>query len=193
MKITGLVLGAALALGAMAGVANATTIDFSGYSDGTQIGNLYASEGLTFSGATIGTCSGGCPLPNINGNFAYGEGSFTIDFSHVQSDITFQTVSYSSTLAEAYNAQGQLVASVVDNEGYPISGDIDSLVAPGIVSVVFSYDGGYNVPAITNLTFAGVPEPSAWALMLAGVAGIGGMLRQAKKTARARLSAATAA
>jgi hypothetical protein len=82
--------------------------------------------------------------------------AYTINFTTPQSSVSFQTVSFSSTLADAYDNSENLVASVADNEGSSITGQVDTLSGAGITSVVFSYDGGYTGPAITNLMFGGV-------------------------------------
>jgi hypothetical protein len=188
MKQAMLLLGAALAFAAAVGTAHAgtVTVDFSGLTDGQSVGNTYASEGLTFSpDAMVETCSGGCPLPNPDGNFANtgDTTAFTADFAAPQSDITFQSVSFSSTLAQAFNSSNVLVDSVTDDEDFPVSNQINTLSGVGITRVEFSYNGGQVGPAITNLTFdaSAVPEPSTWLLMFAGIGGIGLMLRQAKR------------
>ena len=196
MKATGLVLGAALAFAAAttAAQANTVTVNFSGLPDGSAVGNTYSGLGLTFSpNAVVGTCDTGCPLPNIYGNFVYTtDGSeFTADFATAQDSISFQSVSFSSTLAQAYNASDALVASLDDEQSFPATSAIDTLSGPGITHVTFTYDGGYNGPAVTNLTFnaSAVPEPGIWAMMLAGVAMIGGALRFNRKRGAALATA----
>ena len=181
----------ALAVSAIAATASQAaimTIDFSGFAAGTPIDSTYAADGLVFSGAEFLQCGGGCPAPNpVSGWFAYGitGNTYTAFFTLAQSNISFQTVSNSSTLAQAYNASNTLVASVGDNEGFPISSQLDQLTGSGITHVVFSYNGGANGPAITNLTFnAGtVPEPAAWAMMLCGFAAVGAAMRSRRKVA----------
>lgn len=159
--------------------ASATTIDFSGHSG--LVGSTYTSEGVVFTGdATFGTCGGGCP-PTTN-SFAYGS-DFTATFATTQSDVTFQSVSFSSTLATAYDAMGNVIATVTDDQGFPITDQIDTLAGAGIKYITFVTNGGYNGPAITNLTFDGtsVPEPATWALMLIGVGGLGAAARSRRK------------
>ena len=184
--MTRLALAAALSLSLASGAAKAavTTIDFSGDAIGQPIGDTYASEGLTFSYAIVEQCGLGCPGSNVNGFFAFNPiGSFTTDFAKAQSDISFQTVSFSSTLAQAYNAAGDLVASVSDDETFPVTSQVDQLMGSGITSVVFSAADSSGVAAITDLTFeaSAAPEPATWALMIAGVGLTGLAFRQAKR------------
>ena len=80
-------------------------------------------------------------------------------------------MSRSDITATIYNSSTVVVATLTDEEGFPLSGNVDSLQASGIEYVVFSVNpqGG-----ITNLTFnSAVPEPSTWAMVLLGFAGLG--------------------
>jgi hypothetical protein len=179
-----LIGGAALAFATgITGGANASTvIDFSGHTLGSQIGTTYSALGATFSsGATFAQCGGGCPAPTPNGFFALGS-QFTVDFSSVQTDVSFQTVSFSGVTANAYNASHVLVATVTEIGGNAASNAVDSLIGTGITSVEF-LAAGYPEIGITNLTFnvSAVPEPSTWAMMLLGFAGIGFMAYRRKQ------------
>ncbi len=183
MRKAFLLVAAAASLIAMPAMAS-TTVDFSGYSSGSQIGNTYSSLGLTFSPAYFMQCSGGCPAPDPNGWFAYNDGgSFTAFFSNPQNSISFQGVSFTDTLAQAFDANDNLVASVTEHM-VGVSNQLNQLTGTGIVRVVFSDAGGPGYgPAITNLTFtavAGVPEPAAWALMILGFGVIGGAMRRSR-------------
>jgi opacity protein-like surface antigen len=190
MTLKNLLLTGSIAL-ALAGAASASqaavvTIDFSGHGSGGAIGNTYAAQGVTFSpNAKFGLCTGGCPAPNPDGNFAYvnaygSAGNFSVNFASAQSDVSFQSVSYSSTHAFAYDAVNNLVDEIADDEGFPISEAINHLTGAGITRIDFEYNGGFVAPAITNLTFNGVavPEPATWAMMLTGFFGLGSMLRR---------------
>jgi hypothetical protein len=81
--------------------------------------------------------------------------TFFATFTTPQSSITFQSVSFSSTLAQAFDGS-TLVDSVTDEQAFPANGQVDTLTGPAITSVEFSYNGGYNGPAITNLSFGGL-------------------------------------
>ena len=173
------------------------TIDFSGHTDGSAVGDTYAAEGVTFTDAIFGTCGGGCPTADGSGNFAFSGASadaFSAAFSTAQTSISFQSVSFSSTLATAYNSTGSVVASTSDEQAFPTTDQTDTLTGAGITSVVFSYNGGFNGPAITNLSFeqasvSAAPEPGTWALMIFGVAGLGLTLRRRRGMADEGLSA----
>lgn len=160
-------------------------IDFTGLSNGQSINTTYAPLGLTFSNANVFQCGGGCPLPNVNGSFAYNNGNaFSAFFATAQSNLTFQTVSNSSTFAQAFNASNVLVASIGENQSFPVTNALLSLSGLGIVRVDFSSNGGINGPTLTNLTFdsirGGVPEPASWALMITGFGLVGGAMRRRK-------------
>ena len=163
------------------------TVDFSGHSLGSPIADTYAPLGLTFSDATFAKCSGGCPAPDPNGWFAYGGGAaFTAFFASPQSSVSFQGVSFSDTLAQAFDATNTLVASTVDHQLFPVDDFVRQLTGLGIVRIEFTDAGGDGLgPAITNLTFdattAAVPEPATWAMMLLGFAVAGGALRSRKR------------
>lgn len=191
-----LAVSAALAVSAIStpSLAAQTVVDFSGHGTGGQIGATYNPIGLNFSTAAFYQCGSGCPAPTPNGFFAANGGnSFTAYFTTLQSSISFQTVSFSSTLAQAFDAMNNLVASVSDNQGFPVTNQTDVLNGTGISYVTFSYNGGNNGPAITNLTFdstPAVPEPATWAMMLMGFAGIGASMRRRRRVSTARTQAA---
>ena len=139
-------------------------VDFSGHGTGGQIGATYKSIGLNFSNTAFYQCNSGYPAPTPNGFFAASsEGIFTAYFTALQNSISFQTPFYSSTLAQAFDAMNNLVASASDDEGSPVSNQTNLLNGTGIAHVTFSYNGKINGPGITNLKFdsvSAVPEPA---------------------------------
>jgi len=189
MKINKALLATAAIVSLTAALpANAATtvVDFSGHGTGGQIGNTYAALGLTFENATFAQCGGGCPAPTPNGFFAYNnDNPFTALFASEQTSVSFQGVSNSNTIAQAYNAMNQLVATVVDNQGYPVNNAVRTLSGNGITRVVFS-----GVPGITNLTFnaTAVPEPATWAMMLVGFGMMGASMRYRRRSTKAVLA-----
>jgi hypothetical protein len=179
MSLKRLGLCGSVALSVFAGVANAeiVTVNFSGHTTGDYVGTTYSAIGLTFYYGYFGQCVGGCPPPNINGNFIYSYDYFVAQFSIPQTEVSFQSVSYSSTYAEADDYNFNYIDSTADNETSPVSGDVNTLSGSDIAYVVFYYDDGANGPAITNLTFNAIPEPASWATMLIGAGGVGTALR----------------
>ncbi len=167
------------------------TVDFTGHASGDTIGNTYSPLGLSFEDGQFLQCGGGCPAPDPSGWFAYNGGSaFAVNFATPQSAISFQTVSFTDTLAEAFDAGNSLVGSVTEHQGFPVSELFNSLTGTAFVRVVFSDAGGDGSgPGITNLTFetgsfnGGVPEPATWAMMLAGFGLIGATMRRRQKVA----------
>jgi PEP-CTERM motif len=184
MKIAHMSLAAMLALGAATANAAIVTVDFSGNTQGAAIDATYAPLGLTFTSAQFLQCGGGCPAPTPNGWFAFSNdasNSFTAFFAAAQTSISFQTVSFSSTLAQAFDASNTLVASIAEDQTTPISEAINTLSGVGITKVVFSFNGGLNGPAITNLTFnasTAVPEPGSWVMLIAGFGLVGAAARR---------------
>ncbi len=175
--------GAAFAASlAAAAAASATVIDFEGGTPGTAIGSDYSGLGATFTDAFYQQCGGGCPDP-ATGIFASSvdeTGPFTVTFAQLQSSVSFINVSFSSVTANAYDSGGNLVATVTDSQGFPISGTVDMVNGVGIKYVTFTNaGGGYG---IDDLGFGGgVPEPATWALMLMGIAGMGAAIRGRRK------------
>jgi len=162
----------------------AVLVDFSGHTNNQLIGNTYASIGLTFSGAIFSQCGGGCPPPNPESGWSAVGPSylFSAFFTVPQTDISFQAVSFSSTLARAYDINNNLVASVRDDETFPLSNRVNHLTGTGITSIVFSSGISGWTPGIANLTFNGeVPEPASWAMMVMGFGLVGTLMRRRAK------------
>ncbi len=177
----------AIAAVCLSAAAHAATvvIDFSGTSNGQNVSTLYAPLGVTFSNATASTCGGGCPAPTPFGYFASNSGNaFTAFFAAPQSLISFQTVSFSSTLAQAFSAGNVLLSQAGENNGFPVTNAVLSLSGPGIAYVKFLSNGGVNGPTLTNLSFnalGAVPEPSAWLMMITGFAVVGAAMRRQQR------------
>jgi hypothetical protein len=173
---------AALALLA-AGSAFATTITFEGGTPGAPISTDYLALGATFSNADYAQCGGGCPAP-VNGIFASDptfHGLFDVGFVNLQSSVSFINVSFSDVVASAYDTFGNLISTLEDTQGFPITGAVDTLSGPGISYVQFSWGGGASGYGIDDLTFSGAPEPAVWTMLLLGFAGLGGALRQSRQ------------
>jgi hypothetical protein len=157
--------------------ANPLTLTFEDGTVGNAVGSQYASDGATFTDAYFYQCGGGCPAP-VNGIFVSSDNfadPLTVTFATLQTSVSFVNVSNSYVTADAYNSLGLLVASYTDNG--PFSGNVDDLSGIGIAYVTFVPSGGGPAQfGIDDLTFnAGlaVPEPASFALLLAGLTGIG--------------------
>jgi hypothetical protein len=68
----------------------------------------------------------------------------------------------------------QLVSSSFTELTYQVSGDTLTLNWAGTYAQGLPYTGDYNAV----FTFAGVPEPSTWAMMILGAAGVGAIARR---------------
>ena len=64
---------------------------------------------------------------------------------------------------------------------------------PGTFSIADGFTEGEGTLTISEAAVSAAPEPSAWLLMITGVAGVGLMLRQAKRKLGCRLKDAFAA
>ena len=156
------------------GSGNATVIDASATS-------AYSALGLTFSNAVFKRCGGGCPNPAF-GTFISSpttQQSFAVAFGNAISNFTFSNVSFSAATAQAFDINGNLLASV-DFAAFP---GTFALNVSGIRSVTFS--GGTQF-GVDNFSYEGsalagvVPEPGVWALMILGFGIVGGAMRRRK-------------
>lgn len=167
-------IAAALAASAMAVPASAAVITFEEGTAGTAISGY---DGITFTNGVFAQCGGGCPAPEL-GLFATTGTSaspMTATFAALQSSVSFINVSFSSVLAKAYNANGDLLASLTSTEAFPISGNVLTLSGTGIKYVTF--EGGFGIDNL-SYTIGAVPEPATWAMMISGFGMIGGAMRR---------------
>ena len=156
------------------GSGNATTI-------GASVNSAYSTLGLTFSNAVFHQCGGGCPVPALgtfisSANFI---APFTVAFGNGISNFTFSNVSASGTTAQAFDINGNLLASV-DFSAFP---GTFTLNASGIRSVTFTGGTQFGVDDFSyeGSALAGVvPEPGVWALMILGFGIVGGAMRRRK-------------
>ncbi len=190
MKLTTFAAAGAFAVGLMmASAAGATVIDFESATDGLT--------SLTLSGVTF-TPEGSAHIqvsttPNgTNGIINTDESGSRPDFlASISGGASFVSVDLgdygfdSDTLyLRAYDSLSNLLASTSFDFGTTEGMQTLSVSAAGIDHVVFGGSGvnGSSVYA-DNFTFTGgggnaVPEPSTWALMLAGFGGLGAALRR---------------
>ena len=189
--------GLALASVLMASAANAKVYDFSfTASNGDAVGgklttnasnNVISASGNTYlptldsatccgfvnngftlaggSGAVYTTPSGSYDVDNDYGVDSYG--LFLTTFNGREINI------YADTLADGPGGIDP-TATIYAGQG----------AKPAWVGI-YDTSNGLDKQEFGSLTISAVPEPSTWALMLAGVAGMGLMLRRAKKGAAA--------
>jgi hypothetical protein len=176
---------ASIAAVSLATPASAVFIDFETNDTGgaTTIGSAIAAAdydafGATFSGAFFRQCGGGCPTP-ANGTFVSSSnfvGPFTVTFSTTTNAFSFENVSNSGGLAEAFDASNTLLTST-SFSNFP---GLFTLSASGIKSVRFSTTFQYGVDNF-SYTLNGVPEPASWALMIFGFGAVGAAARRRAK------------
>jgi PEP-CTERM motif len=178
----------------------------SGFSLTTRVTGGLASNPVTVGAATIPM--GDANLSGIDGNF-YGFQTLTADLSHLKArqayDVwvfvarenypTHQGVSITgagtTTFMQLDSSPRQLIvnsnvgSSSEDLSYYALP--IVSNAAGDITIDVENMDDGYGA-AISGIAVMAVPEPSTWAMMLVGFAGLGYAARRKTKRNHAALS-----
>lgn len=193
------VSAALLASTLLFGTANAATINFGSFTAGTVLTNQVA--GLTFS-MSGGPTTATAPIVgygyfdavlslNNSGNFGSGTDGYptgatvTIDFASAVSGVSFTFNNYGNntgndSIYQAFDAANALISSgsLANVNGFSLV----NVAGSGIKSLVISNGsgGGYNwVYGVGELTYnGGVPEPAAWAMMLAGFGLVGAAMRR---------------
>lgn len=125
---------------------------------------------------------GNAGYPNFN---AIGEGAFSLTFSSGQSQFGFQLVGGDggSAFISFYRADGSLISALqVDNlandfYGFSREGGVQDIVG---ITIYNNDGGGIGFDNLKHDVKSAVPEPGTWALMLAGLAGVGGLARRRK-------------
>lgn len=181
------------------GTANAATINFGSFTAGTVLTNQVA--GLTFS-MSGGPTTATAPIVgygyfdavlslNNSGNFGSGTDGYptgaavTIDFASSVSGVSFTFNNYGNntgndSIYQAFDAANALISSgsLANVNGFSLV----NVAGSGIKSLVISNGsgGGYNwVYGVGELSYnGGVPEPAAWAMMLAGFGLVGAAMRR---------------
>lgn len=193
------------ALLALPSAANAAVVvlDFEGIGDFNPVGNFYAPD-YTFSADTLALVdadAGGSGnfanepskdtvmfFLNSNNAVLNATNGFTTGFSFFYSSSTAATVN----VYDGANATGNILASInlaaqgFDNcVGDPGGSFCNwSPIGVSFSGTAFSIDfgGTANQTGYDNITFGsanpGVPEPAAWAMMLAGFGLVGGAMRR---------------
>ena len=164
------VVAAGLAAFVAAGSARASSYDFSYTAAGGPSGVEFGSGEITLSNTEtngafqVTAISGQANLSEITGLSPYAAADNEVFASPPPVDlggISFATASGIDYNFYSYNNGFYVLSSAVDSIGYPANGS-----------------------PVTSLTFtptSAVPEPATWLLMIAGIGGIGLILRRAKK------------
>ena len=182
-------LSTAIAAAALftAGSAQAYTIDFDSFGSGTSYsegGATITAGGEVFSGnttpnGTLGILAGGSPRAEFLATFAGTTGFVSVDLGDYNSDADL-------LFLEAFDSSSALLGSttlLIDSSDSVMH--TLSVTFAGIASARF----GARAPSLNgnsiyadNLTFSlgggGVPEPSAWALLIIGFGLVGGAMRR---------------
>lgn len=182
---------------ASAGSASAATINFDSVASGTVITNQFAPA--TFSsiaGSQILTTAQnlGSTLPNFicsgRGGAINCTDAVFVDFSIAVSNLKFVVVGDNNNgLAGAISIfNGATLLGTQNmigdgNSGTPFSVDLSGFGSLTRIELTTIDVAGLGYDDFTFDVGAGaVPEPTTWAMMLAGFGAIGGMLRRRKKT-----------
>jgi hypothetical protein len=197
-------LGALAIVAGSVGIANATVYDFSytffddGQASGSTAGNGSVVSG-SFDGAgpitditnitNITMSLNGTPMTGAFYAWSYNPppnspgfpGNFTPGTAHVSSDPTKNDFLFTNaqTISDAPGNYFYIIQPW-DNGGPGSTTIATQLVNNGVT--IDAYNGQY-IPANWSLT-AAVPEPSTWAMMLLGFAGVGFMAYRRKNSAR---------
>lgn len=144
-------------------------------------------------GETIKITATGTVVPSVGG-LPTGPSGYVGDTSDISDSLSTGFANYEDSsafaLAGAYtDAAGNVIS---DNQVFKI-GASDILTAPsGAARLYFGLPDAYSFNGSSGfyadnsgslqVSVSGVPEPSSWALMIAGLGLIGGMLRSRRKT-----------
>jgi hypothetical protein len=179
------------------GAAHATTIDFSGLANGTAVTNQYPGVVFSLQG---GPDSSGPPTTNNFSGEALSNSTnpdyptasiLNVAFSGPVSGLSFTFNNYDNsggsapTTFTAFNASDAVVSTGSLQFVNDFS-QVNAVAGSGIVDLQFNNNNGGNswYFAVQELTYtssvSAVPEPSTWAMMLLGFAGLGFMAYRRK-------------
>jgi hypothetical protein len=165
-------VAASVAAAMLAGASGASAAQFTNWSPVNADGSFSGNFGDTGISTPTFTDAFNFTLPT-------GMSSFTVNSTftdNIANNIDFTSVTYDGT---AFNivSTGQNEFQVLNGVGVT-SGGVQHLVVSGTSGGSGSYDG---VISFSRLT--AVPEPTAWALMIMGFGGVGGVVRSRRRQA----------
>jgi hypothetical protein len=145
-------------------------------------GNVFVADAATSPNVTVWS-QALTVAPNTN--YAFSFDAAEISNACCSNAVFVPTVNGASGTALTLDGAWQTNAAFIWNSGSNTS---------AVLSLTDTNTSGpYNDFVLTNLSFtSSAPEPAAWALMIAGVAGVGFMLRRAKPALGLRRSRALA-
>ena len=190
---------APVALGSGAFLPADTLVDFNLASNEVAVGALYSGSGVTFSGALLGmTNSGDTNLFPGNGggviasNWNYSQGahtglSFTASFASLMSRVGFHLENWPNQTAtvELFAGATSLGTLALANTS-SLTAEFRGIgEASGFDKMVFTNTADTNgFFAVDDMRFSAavpaIPEPETYALMLAGLAAVGFMVKRRK-------------
>ena len=160
----------------------ATTITFDEVvlPQGTAVTNQFAASGVSFSPQMYYSPQTG--FPNINGNDVgnwWGSSplqfSVTLAFTNLQTEAAFALVSNGTNYTFTALLSGSTVDSFSTSVGYSSANNFYGFSGISFDSIkLTSNDGDYFLIDNVQLSSA-VPEPSTWAMLILGFAGVGYM------------------
>jgi len=160
--------------------------EFSGISQGNTLGNLYGFDVGNGTGKWLG----------------FPGGTATITFDGLSNSFGFYATGIQSTFGTVFQVTygdgttSTLDIPINDNGGVSFFGFTDSQAFKSVTISRPGGDSGTDAWGIDNLTYgltvAAVPEPSTWAMMILGIAGIGMAARRSRRKATPALAFARA-
>ena len=195
MNIAARILPVVAVLGAL-GSAQAVTVNFDEFTS-PPITCCYGnpSQGVpvvyptvTITGGTSGTIMNGSGWNNLqtSGENLYGtlDGSMLLAFNQATSGLSLDVINGTGAApftVSLYDASSMLLATStvnLPNWGGPSGIAHFSFATSGVYSATVTGNSDF---AIDTIQFAPVPEPETYALMLAGLAAVGAMVRRQRR------------
>jgi hypothetical protein len=168
-----------------------TFIDFDGGTDGAAIGSFYSGLGVNFSNAIftrnlgLAGTSGGLAIAGPGQNYQLGPGNaITGTFSSAMSSVTIRgiDIGQAGMRLSVFDAANTLLgSSTAFGPGFGVGFFFDVTASfAGIRSFNISQDNPCcgDGAFFENLSFTNVPEPSSWAMMIAGFGLTGAVMRR---------------
>ncbi len=142
----------------------------------------------------LGMCGTGCASNGTTAFYSFNEGSITIDredkalFSLSSLDVAQTFLGYDRPLTLTLTAMG--VNGVVTSEIFveaDAAGAFSTFTFTDFVNISsLTIVGGEDFPefAIDNVVVSSVPEPASWAMLIGGLAAVGGAVRRKRSVGR---------